>query len=159
MKSFFITFNLFSLFLLFSSCGSESTSTENQTATDTTAIESDHHDHSEAINLNEGEKWKVDSHMLGFIRSIETDVTNFGSSAGEKNLPEYIALSDQIATNLDSLTSNCTMTGQAHDELHKWLLPFLDLNDSFSASQTIAEADSVYSEITKSFTEFNTYFE
>lgn len=132
---------------------------ENQITNDTTSTEADHHNHSESIILNNGEKWKVDEHMLRFIRTIETDVVKFSSFEGEKKLPDYISLSAQIEMNLDSLTSNCTMTGQAHDELHKWLLPFLDLNDYFSSTETVDEADSLYTEIKTSFAEFNLYFE
>lgn len=159
MKPLFNLINLSSLFLILNGCGSETIVTENQNTPDTSTVESEHHEHTEAINLNNGAKWKVDEHMLGFIRSIETDVTNFSSSAGEKSLASYNSLSEKIAINLDSLTSNCTMTGQAHDELHKWLLPFLDLNDYFSSSATVQEADSLYTEITTSFIEFNRYFE
>lgn len=159
MKLHVCALSLFGVSFIFSGCNSKTTVSENQTTTDTNSIETEHHEHTESINLNNGAKWKVDEQMLGFIRSIETDVTNFSSSTGEKNLANYNSLSEKITTNLDSLTSNCTMTGQAHDELHKWLLPFLDLNDYFSASTTVQEADSLYSEITISFIEFNRYFE
>lgn len=159
MKSLFNTINFFGFFIILNSCGSETATTENQITTDTTNIESEHQEHTDSIHLNKGEKWKMDEHMLAFIRTMEKDVADFSNEAGEKILTNYGLLSDKLTANLDSLTSNCTMTGQAHDELHKWLLPFMDLNDNLSFSETVQEADSLYSEIKKSFSEFNTYFE
>ena len=57
--------------------------------------------------------------------------------------------------NLDLLTSNCTMKGQAHDELHKWLLPYLDLVTDFSKDKSAEQ----FAEIQNAFTTFNQYFE
>lgn len=111
------------------------------------------------INLDNGSKWKVDEKMMSFINEIETNAIDFSKNAKEKSMEMYQQLSTLINNNLDSLTSNCTMSGQAHDELHKWLLPFLDLSEEFSISETLAESDSLYNQILNSLGEFHEYFE
>jgi hypothetical protein len=68
-------------------------------------------------------------------------------------------LAESLAKKLDLLTSDCTMKGQAHDELHKWLLPFIDLVDVFSKSETEQVAQDNLQEIKASFVEFNKYFQ
>jgi hypothetical protein len=147
-------------FLFITSCGQNSPDQSTTQPTDSIpTIEAEEHEPAEPIELDNGKKWKVDDHMLAWIRQIETDVYDFTADTQTQTLKMYHELASNISTNLDSLTSNCTMTGKAHDELHKWLLPFLDLSDHFSASETLKEADSIYHSISASFMEFNIYFE
>ena len=107
-----------------------------------------HHEH-EAINivLLNGEKWTVDKPMMQHIQNIKSDVMQFKGNS----LKDYQVLADKINKNLELLTSNCTMTGQAHDELHKWLVPFLEMAENFSNSKTIEEAQKNYQTIKSSF--------
>ena len=113
----------------------------------------DEHDH-DAIQLNNGEKWKVVYVMLGYIRLMEKDINDF-RTVEEK---DYKVLAEQISVNLNLLTSNCTMTGTAHDELHKWLFPYIDLVDDLENSKSEAEAKEIYVALESSFKTFNTFF-
>lgn len=116
----------------------------------------DHHDHeSEAIELNNGEKWKVVPEMLVHIRNMENDVISFAKDEQK----DYQTLAHQLETNIDLLTSNCTMTGKAHDELHKWLLPYIDLVDELSEAKNETEAEKQFQSIQSSFKTFNQYFQ
>ena len=51
------------------------------------------------------------------------------------------------------------MEGQAHDELHKWLLPFIDLVKEFSESKSEQEFTTHCEKIKTTFIEFNKYFQ
>ena len=108
----------------------------------------------EPLELDNGQKWKVVETMLIYIQNMENDVTSFKG----KTLDEYKNLSKDLKKNIDLLVSNCTMKGQAHDELHKWLLPYMKLVDKFSATETAQEASEYFQQIKKSFTNFNQYF-
>lgn len=112
----------------------------------------------EVILLDNGKKWVVVPEMMVFIKNIENAVDEFSKNENP-SFKEYQNLSKGIAKNLEELTSNCTMTGQAHDELHKWLVPFLDLSAEFSKCANQQEAEKVYSKIKESFKEFVIYFE
>ena len=118
----------------------------------TTEIKTEEHQHSESetIQLNNGEKWKVDDNMIIHIRNMEKDVVHFDQ---EKDT-NYSLLADKLKTNIDILTSNCTMKGQAHDELHKWLVPYIELVDLFSKEKSANQ----FTEIQNSFLTFNQYF-
>ena len=118
----------------------------------TTQIKTEEHQHSdnEAIHLNDGEKWKVDDNMMEHIRNMENDIVAF-TNKSDKN---YTQLASKLKANLDLLTSNCTMKGQAHDELHKWLVPYIDLVDSLEKENT----DEQFKAIQHSFENFNQYF-
>ena len=118
----------------------------------TTEIKTEEHQHSESetIQLNNGEKWKVDDNMIIHIRNMEKDVVHFD----QEKSTNYSLLADKLKTNIDILTSNCTMKGQAHDELHKWLVPYIELVDSFSEEKSANQ----FTEIQNSFLTFNQYF-
>jgi hypothetical protein len=111
------------------------------------------HEDSEAIVLNDGQKWKVVPDMLQIIRNMETDINAYSDTM------EFRTLSESLASNIDSLTSNCTMTGQAHDELHKWLLPYIDLVNKTKKAHTDEEQELKLGELKASFVTFNQYFE
>jgi len=117
-----------------------------------TTEENHHHDESEAIVLDNGNKWKVEESMLIYIRNIEHAVNNFEGK-------DYTVLAKIIDKNLIDLTSNCTMGGQAHEELHKWLVPFIRLSEQFDVATELAEQEKIYNDFKTSFVEFNTYFE
>jgi len=120
--------------------------------------EEHHHDEHEDIVLDNGKKWVVVPEMMKFIKNIENEVVLF-SKHEQPAYNDYKMLSSSIEKNLEELTSNCTMTGQAHDELHKWLVPFLDLSAEFVEVKNEEEAKAAYQRIKESFNEFNTYFE
>lgn len=119
----------------------------------TTEIKTEEHQHSESetIQLNEGKKWKVDDDMMLHIRNMEKDVVNFDKT-DDKN---YSLLAGKLKVNIDLLTSNCTMKGEAHDELHKWLVPYIELIDAFSKEKSANQ----FTEIQHSFKTFNQYFQ
>lgn len=151
MKIKISTLLIFTLLLF----GCENSSTENTDKIITKQNEH-HHDHeNEVISLNNEKKWKVDDGMMIHIVSMENDVHTFEA----KSVNDYPIMAKKLENNIDLLTSNCTMKGQAHDELHKWLLPFIDLSDEFSKSKSEQEFAVNFQKIKTSFITFNTYFE
>ncbi|MGB1038641.1 MAG: hypothetical protein ACPGYY_08345 [Bacteroidia bacterium] len=113
------------------------------------------HESNSDIELNNGKKWIVVPEMFAYITSIEDDINEFEG----KTLVDHQQLSTQISTTLGKLTSNCTMTGKGHDELHKWLLPFLDMADEYKNSSSTENASKVLSEMKESYTVLHSNFE
>ena len=74
-------------------------------------------------------------------------------------LNDFNKLGASLQKNIDLLTSNCTMEGKAHDELHKWLLPYIDMVDKLNKSKNNDEALHTFQEIGASYKTFNIYFE
>lgn len=115
-----------------------------------------HHHDSEIqnIELDKGEKWKVTEKMLVSIRAMESDIT----ALPKVHSKYYKLLSEKLQKNIDLLTSNCTMTGKAHDELHKWLIPFIALAIDLSEAKDIKNQEKCFQKLEESFVLFNTYF-
>ncbi|MBA3900043.1 MAG: hypothetical protein H0X62_07525 [Bacteroidetes bacterium] len=96
-----------------------------------------HHNHLHAIgqsdelpkiNLQDGNSWKVPAHMHLVIKQMQQTSLNPNISIEQKAL--------SLEAQIDELTSNCTMAGEAHDELHKILHPLID------AVEQMSEADA-----------------
>ena len=85
---------------------------------------------------------------------MENDVISFAKVEQK----DYNSLSVKLQSNIDLLTSNCTMKGKAHDELHKWLLPYIDLVKELSESKDENETDKQFQKIENAFKTFNQYF-
>ena len=153
MKKITILIPVISLFLF--SCGNTSNEKSKEQTETVTHEEHQHNAEIQTIELNNGEKWKVDANMITHIRNMENDVISFAKVEQK----DYKSLSEKLQSNIDLLTSNCTMKGKAHDELHKWLLPFIELSRKFAVAAEKEEQEKIYQEFKKSFVEFNTYFE
>lgn len=153
MKKITILIPVIGLFLV--SCGNASNEKSEEQTEIETHDEHHHDDESEAIELNNGEKWTVDANMLTHIRTMENDVISFAKVEQK----DYKVLSEKLQASIDLLTSNCTMTGQAHDELHKWLLPYMDLVEELSEAEDKIEAEKQFQNIQSSFKTFNHYFQ
>lgn len=137
----------FAVGLVLFSCNTKS---KEEKITEMNTVEHQHSE-SEAIQLNNGEKWKVDDNMMLHIRNMEKDVIKFDKENGAN----YSLLAENLKANIELLTSNCTMKGKAHDELHKWLVPFIELVDAFSKDKSANQ----YTEMKHSFLTFNQYFQ
>lgn len=120
------------------------------------------HHQEEPIQLNNGKKWKVHKNMIQYIRDMEKETFDFEKrtkSFETINVAEYQVLGNILNARIQLLTSNCTMTGQAHDELHKWLLPYIHSVEELTAAKTASEAQNIFNQMKTSWKTFNTYFQ
>jgi hypothetical protein len=72
------------------------------------------------VNLNNGAKWEANVEttqgmgaMLGMV----------GDMPGNPTLEDYRALHEKLLTSFQSILQKCTMTGEAHNQLHNYLIP------------------------------------
>lgn len=106
------------------------------------------------IELVNNEKWEVNKEMMVHVKNMESDI----EATSSQSSPNYKDLGSKLDENIGLLTSNCTMTGKAHDELHKWLLPFIDLVKNLNAVDSKEEQKQSFEAVQESMNEFNTYF-
>ncbi|MCF8284171.1 MAG: hypothetical protein K9I48_04275 [Sphingobacteriales bacterium] len=153
MKKITILISVISLFLF--SCGNTSNEKSKEQTETVTHEEHQHNAEIQIIELNNGEKWKVDANMITHIRNMENDINSFANVKQK----DFNSIAEKLQSNIDLLTSNCTMKGKAHDELHKWLLPYIDLAKELSEAKDETEASKRFENIQTSFTTFNQYFQ
>lgn len=106
------------------------------------------------IELENNKKWEVNKEMIIHVKNMKKDIQ---STSSQPN-PNFRDLGEKLAEHISLLTSNCTMTGKAHNELHKWLLPFIDLVDQLNKASTIEEQKASFDAIKEAMNQFNNYF-
>lgn len=104
-----------------------------------------------AIALNNGAQWLVNSEMTPFILEGEKILNAHDGS-------DYKALAKQLKNKNKSLIKSCTMKGESHDELHKWLHPHMQLVAALEDVENEQRANIIIADLNKSFQTFHTYF-
>lgn len=117
--------------------------------------DAEHNEHeNEALELNDGEKWEVNEEMRPHVSAEEEIVNNSVAS----DSIDYKELADQLVKENSYLINSCTMEGESHEELHKWLHPHMELLDELGKSESNDQAGEVISKLMKSFETFHKYF-
>ena len=141
-----------SVMLLWSCNNSTEKSTEKQETEN--HAEHQHEESSEAIELNNGEKWLVNEEMKPFVVKGEELVNSYI----QNNQTDYKALSQQLKEQNDQLIKSCTMDGKSHDELHKWLHPHLEIVKSLEDETNATKANEIVLQLQQSYQQYHQYF-
>lgn len=111
------------------------------------------HSHEQmVIELNNGQKWLVNDEMSPYILAAEKVLNDY-------NGDDYETLADELESQNKKLIKSCTMDGKAHDELHKWLHPHMQLIESLGDAENIAQANNIIEQLKESFKTYHTYFQ
>lgn len=98
----------------------------------------------ENVSLNEGNKWDVPSEMVAILKQMLLIVN-------QKKKSEIPA---QLKQQLDELFNSCSMRGEAHEQLHNYLIPLIEKINALKETPTASELHWI-----KHYLEaFNTYF-
>ena len=113
-----------------------------------------HEEGSEAIELNNGEKWVVNDEMKPFVLKGEELVNNYIQNGQS----DYKTLAEQLKDQNSQLIKSCTMGGKSHDELHKWLHPHLKTVEELEKATDAASADKIVLKLQHSYQQYHQYF-
>jgi len=75
-----------------------------------------------AVQLNNGQKWVANPETIEGIAKMQALVDTYLSS-GDTNVQ---ALGVSLETEFSDIFAKCTMEGEAHEQLHNYLLPLKD---------------------------------
>jgi hypothetical protein len=106
------------------------------------------------LKLNSGEKWLVNEEMRPFIEEAERILNEFV----DNKLTDYKTLASKLSEQNSGLIKSCTMKGESHDELHKWLLPHMDLIKSLDQEKDTDRAGTIVHDLRLSFDTYHQYF-
>ncbi len=118
------------------------------------AHENEAHEH-EALSLNNGEKWAINEEMQPHVLAQEELIKEYIASQSD----DHKTLADQMIEENTNLINSCTMEGESHDELHKWLHPHMELLDALKEAESEEKAEEKVNEIEQSFVTFHEYFQ
>jgi hypothetical protein len=139
------------LFSLLFSCSGKPTNKSVNTVT----IQEQQATEADLPSLNQGERWMVNAEMKPFIQTGRELVETYIKSSDTG----FLQLAAQLKTQDDQLIASCTMSGQSHDELHKWLHPHLNLVKQLSDATSSPVAQPIILALQQSYRDFDVYFQ
>ncbi|WP_107037308.1 hypothetical protein [Brumimicrobium mesophilum] len=159
MKHILLALGLFGIGFLMS-CENESKMDSNEPVEQEITNEDDNqftdehsHGHSD-IYLNNGEKWEVNEEMKPYVMKGEQLVNEYINSGNS----DYIDLAEKVSIQNKQLISSCTMNGESHNELHKWLHPHLELTKELTITNTDDQANYLVGLLQESYGEYHKFF-
>lgn len=136
--------------LLFISCKEN----KKQQIVEPVQTEEETHESDGVLQLNNGDLWMANAETSEGIQNMRQLMTNFTDTENMEAFPE---LKSKLEAEFGTIISKCTMTGEAHDQLHNYLLPMKPLFKDL-ASEDLAIRKSGLEKLTKHLSEYSAYF-
>ena len=112
------------------------------------------HESEAVLKLNNGDLWMANAETTEGIQKMSHLVANFTDT---ENMETYRELKTKLEAEFGAIISKCTMTGEAHDQLHNYLLPMKPLFKDLAA-EDLATRKSGLEKLTKHLSEYSAYF-
>lgn len=109
----------------------------------------------ESLELNKGQKWVVTFEMKPYIMESESLIEEFIIN---KSI-DYKELVSQLRDRKSDLVTNCNMQCRGHDELHKWLVPYIYLIEELDDSNDSEKSKKIVLELKRAFEVYHQYFQ
>jgi hypothetical protein len=106
------------------------------------------------VELNKGSKWEANPETTKGIAIMQGLLGEF---TPEPTVEDYRALHRKLATSFQTILQQCTMTGEAHNQLHNYLLPLKGQIDRLG-SGSLADCQKVMPELKAYLMKYSHYF-
>ena len=141
--------------LLASACGTAGSGHEDHDhGHNASTMESHEHDeHTSAaggaVKLDNGNTWAANVETTDGIRSMQAILNDFDPATDDGTV-----LKEELEAEFNEIFAKCTMTGEAHDQLHNFLIPVHGMLDKFGSTSTDAQRE----ELAKYLGTYGNYF-
>jgi hypothetical protein len=133
------------------SCGHRSENNHDHSKSEQT---SEHH-HEGELSLDNGKPWLANPETTTGINNM---IELMNSFSDKKNIDAYSTLKNSLESEFNFIFKNCTMKGEAHNQLHNYLLPMKELFDGIGSSdQNTCKTN--FDKLNKHLAEYLNYFE
>ncbi len=121
------------MFIACNNAPAETKTADPAETTEAAVADESHEGHTTAVQLNNGEKWDANVETTEGIQKMQTIVTGglTSSAAPAEVLPA-------LETEFKTIFDKCTMTGEAHDQLHNYLVPVKNHLDELKTATAAA---------------------
>lgn len=76
----------------------------------------------EPVQLDNGKKWKADPQTNEGVTKMQNLVTAFKKDIPNPGIEDFKRLNSELQVELDGIFKKCAMTGDAHQQLHNFLV-------------------------------------
>jgi len=158
MKKSVIKIILLAAVVVLYSCGNKSKETKETSNTPETpkveAVES-HEGTGMELSLNEGKLWKANVETTVGVKNMIDLLKNFKE---KDNLASYGKLTESLKQEFAMIFEKCTMKGEAHNQLHNFLIPIKDLFKGL-ASEDINTCKESFNKLNTHLVVYKSFFE
>ncbi|MCU0350295.1 hypothetical protein [Flavobacterium filum] len=88
------------------------------------------------VSLNEGQLWEANAETTQGIKNMQQLITDYSTESG--NSEELIS---NLKAEFSMIFKKCTMTGEAHEQLHNYLIPLKTKIDGLSEGVTVEKTE------------------
>ncbi len=114
----------------------------------------EHNSKAKNLVLNDGKPWETQVEMTNRVNNMLNMLDSFSD---KNNVVAYNELSGNLNQEFDMIFKECTMTGEAHNQLHNFLIPVKDMLNDLSSSD-IEKCKHGYEQLKKHLAQYGTYF-
>ncbi len=107
------------------------------------------------VTLNNGKLWQANPETTSGINNMKKRMQAFTDN---DKVAAYATLKEGLEADFTELFEKCTMKGEAHNQLHNYLFPFIDLFDGL-ASSDIETCKKSFKELKAHLEGYSRYFE
>lgn len=155
MKKGIQLFAIASLTLIMFSCGNTS---EKIKAKEETKIvketETEQHDSDEELTLNNGKRWEANLETTEGVKMLQMQLKGFSD---KESVEGYASLTTELEETFAEIFAKCTMKGEAHNQLHNFLKPMLELFDGMKSGD-LKKSQYSFEILSKHLTLYKEYF-
>lgn len=85
----------------------------------------------EGVSLDNTKLWQANLETTEGIKKMQHIVASFSE---KENLPSYALLKGALEAEFTNIFEKCTMKGEAHNQLHNYLKPMIDIFEGLGSS-------------------------
>jgi hypothetical protein len=153
MKKITLTIATILVTVLIYSCGNEKNETKHEQTEKVEATDS--HDHVEnGLMLDNGKLWIANPETTEGVQHMITIMNSF---TDKDDVEAYEQLTENLKLEFTMIFQKCTMQGEAHNQLHNFLIPIKHLFETLG-SKNIKECQSSFDNLDKHLDEYKKYF-
>jgi len=108
-----------------------------------------------SLRLDNGQKWQMDDHT----RTMFKKMSALFSAADHTDLPALKQSAQKLQNQIAELIKGCTMTGEAHEQLHVFLSVYIPAVQSLSSATDVHSGENAAATISELLNRYTDYFE
>lgn len=145
-----LSLGLLAIGLVFVGCGNPKQKKESHSKTE----EVETHEKGTPIQLYNGNLWIANPETSTGIKNMIALMQTFSDT---ESASAYATLKDSLEVQFKSILTQCTMTGEAHNQLHNYLLPMKDLFKELGSSD-LNTCKKSFNTLNKHLKQYANYF-
>jgi sensor c-di-GMP phosphodiesterase-like protein len=135
-------------------CGEQNQNNKQKEERETSTAKEHSHAKETELQLNKGQKWQANPATTKGINKMQSILTEYSAL---DQLDACYSLKDSLETTFNGIIQECTMKGEAHEQLHHYLFP---MKKQFKAlgSDKLDSCQVAYQRLDKHLNMYSDYF-